>query len=178
MGLVEARHGRGYFVAERLGDSYRSAFSTWLTINLDELLDMLRVRGALTTLAGQRAIQLNNAVGIQGVADAHGSLLDAVKRGTDSSEIAELDVRFHRSIADASGSRLIANLLADLYDRLDEPRHAMMNLPGQPERSSREHKAIVDALMARDSDALARAVDEHIRSVCHTIDGYAQRSAD
>lgn len=168
MGLVEARHGAGYFVVGGIGERYRDAFVSWLTVHQDDLIDIYEVRGALTTLAAQRALRPESGASLQEIFDTHKALLDAVERGA-SDEVADLDVRFHSSIAEASGSRLITRLLSELYDQLAEPRHDIMSLPGQRERSAHEHQAIVDALEAGDRDAVARAVDAHIASVSRTI---------
>lgn len=167
MGLVEARHGAGYFVVGGISERYRDAFASWLTVHSDDLIDTYEVRGALMTLAAQRAMQRGE---LEPILAAHRTLLDAVAAGADGSEVAALDVRFHTSIAEASGSPLVTDLLRELYDRMAaEPSAAIMSLAGHPERSAREHQAIVDALLAGSPDAVARAVDEHIASVCNTI---------
>jgi GntR family transcriptional repressor for pyruvate dehydrogenase complex len=173
MGIVEARHGRGYFVSPGIGEIYRNAFAAWLTSNSDQLIDMYQIRGALTTLAAHRALLRREPSAVEDILAAHEAFVRAVQAGADAEQIADLDVRFHRSIAEASGSALIASLLNDLYDRLEEPRQTIMDLPGQGERSAREHQVIVDALRTREPAAVAQAIDAHIGSVCRTIEEYA-----
>lgn len=168
-GLVEARQGRGYFVTGTIGERYRNAFAEWLTIHSDELIAMLEIRGALTTVAARYALRRGDPAAIDEVIEAHNAFIDAVNRDADSHEIADLDVRFHRAIAQSSGNPLITNLLHELYDRLEEPRHAIMAMPGHSRRSAREHDAIVAALKSGDPEAVARAVDDHIASVCRRI---------
>jgi GntR family transcriptional regulator, transcriptional repressor for pyruvate dehydrogenase complex len=169
IGLVEARHGLGYFVASDISGTYRNAFATWVTLHGDDLIDMYQVRGALTKLAAERALLSLDGDAVQPILDAHHALVEAVERDAGPQDIADLDIAFHNSIGEASGSPLIASLLRELHERLNEPRHAIMSLPGQRTRSAEEHQSIVDALQAGDVDRVARAVDAHIASVCATI---------
>ena len=174
MGLVEARHGAGYFVVGGISERYRDAFASWLTVHANDLIDTYEVRGALMTLAARRALRRDDPEALAPILEAHQALIDAVAAGADGSEIAALDVRFHTSIAEASGSPLVTDLLRELYDRMAaEPSAAIMGLAGHSERSAREHQAIVDAMLAGSADAVARAVDAHIASVCSTIRSHA-----
>lgn len=173
MGLVEARHGRGYFVVASPSETFRAAFASWLAVHSDELIDLYQVRGALTTLAAQHALRRNDPTVIQRIVDAHEAFLVAVRTNGNAQQLADLDVGFHRAIAEASGSPLITGLLNDLFDGLEEPRHSIMSLSGHPERSGGEHDAIVQALRLGDPNEVARAVDLHITSVCDRIRGYA-----
>src|SRR5581483_3053175 len=174
LGLVEARHGSGYFVAGDIGGTYRSAFGRWLRNHSHELADLYEVRGALTTLAARHALRRNDGAAIEAIEAAHAAFVEAVANGSAPSELVELDVQFHREMAAASGSDLIAGLLDDLYSNLEEPRQAIMALPGQPERSAREHQAIVDSLRTGRIETVARAIDAHIESICRTIATHAE----
>jgi len=173
LGLVEARHGRGYFVAGDIGGTYRSAFGRWLKNHSHELTDLYEVRGALTTLAARHALRRGDSASIEAIDRAHAAFTRAVTSRSSPAELVELDVQFHREMARASGSELIAGLLDDLYANLEEPRQAIMALPGQPERSAQEHQAIVDSLHSGSIDAVARAIDAHIESICETIESNA-----
>jgi GntR family transcriptional repressor for pyruvate dehydrogenase complex len=176
MGLVEARQGRGYFVVGTIGERYRNAFAEWLTIHSGELIVMYEVRGALLALAGRYALRRGDPQAITQIVDVHRDFIEAVRRNADAQEIADLDVRFHRAMTEASGSALLADLLQELYDRLEEPRDAVMALPGHRERSAHEHEAIVTALQSGDPEAVTRAVDEHIASVCRRISTHRSAS--
>jgi GntR family transcriptional regulator, transcriptional repressor for pyruvate dehydrogenase complex len=169
LGLVQARHGRGYFVAGDIGDTYRSAFGRWLKNHSHELADLYEVRGALTTLAARHALRRNDSAAIEAIERAHAAFAEAVETGGSPADLVELDVQFHRQMARASGSELIAGLLDDLYANLEEPRQAIMALPRQPERSAQEHQAIVTSLHSGDIETVARAIDAHIESICQTI---------
>ena len=173
LGLVEARHGLGYFVATGIGETYRNAFAAWLTLHSDDLIDLYEVRGALTTLAARRALRSGDDAWLLHIVATHEALLEAIERDAPAQEIADLDVNFHNAIAEAGGSPLITGLLRELYERLTEPRQAIMDLPGHRERSAGEHQRIVDALRSGDPIAVADAVDAHISSVCNTIRTYA-----
>jgi DNA-binding FadR family transcriptional regulator len=172
-GLVEARHGAGYFVVAGVGEGYRDAFAAWLAVHSHDLIALLEVRGALWILAAQRALRPVPGVSLQQILDAHEAFVKAVEADAGAREVADLDVNFHNAIADAGGSPLISALLRELGDRLTEPRHDIMALPGQPQRSAREHLKIVDAFKASDPAAVAQAIDDHVQSTCRTISAQA-----
>lgn len=173
LGLIEARHGSGYFVAGNIGGTYRTAFGRWLKNHSHELADLYEVRGALTALSARQALRRGDRAAIEAIERAHAAFVDAVASGRSAAELVELDVQFHREMARASDSDLITGLLDDLYANLAEPRQAIMALPGQPERSAQEHQTIVDALRSGSIEAVTRAIDAHIESICKTIESNA-----
>ncbi len=105
--VVESQVGRGAFV---IGKPDLSAVSG-LTAPRD-LFDVIDVREIVETGALRLAQSRATPADRKAVSDALADLRAAVLRGE---ETAELDVRFHRAIIDASGSKL----LADIWGRLE-----------------------------------------------------------
>lgn len=169
VGLVTVQHGRGCFVATSRSDRYASSFSHWLAVHRDEVLELLKVRGALDELAAEAA-----AAGADPATVARLRELNALFRESDPEQLDELverDVAFHEVIAEASGSSLLADLLRDLHETFNESRHATLRPAGRPAESADEHDAIIDAIEQADPAAARAAVSAHLASVRASLTG-------
>jgi DNA-binding GntR family transcriptional regulator len=76
------------------------------------------------------------------------------------------DFRFHRAIWAAGDNQRAYNLLSAFHDAaiLDPWFHRIADMPGQSQRSIREHRAIVTALASRNPENAEEAVRAHCRS--------------
>jgi GntR family transcriptional repressor for pyruvate dehydrogenase complex len=72
------------------------------------------------------------------------------------------DVRFHAALADASHNPLYPVILGSMADLLIELRVAVAGLPGRVEGAEFHHRAVLDAVIARDAAAARRAMREHM----------------
>jgi DNA-binding FadR family transcriptional regulator len=79
----------------------------------------------------------------------------------DDPEVPELDSRFHRTIAAASGNRVLAAFVAALHSET-EPVHYLDLSPEVGRDTVRQHQRIVKAIAAHDPDAAEQAVVEHL----------------
>lgn len=164
LGLVRVFQGRGAFVTDRrsgLGEP----MARWLDLHRDEVLELLGVRGALDEYAGELAVERHDARQAAAIAAANARFASAVEAGASTEELVPLDIDFHVAIAEASGNRLLYDLLTDLHSYLAESRYLALVPPGRPAESAAEHALILDAIRSRDG-ALARlATSRHIASV-------------
>lgn len=80
---------------------------------------------------------------------------------------------FHTGVQRASGNRLLAALLAEVYGQSSELSHRALSVPGAMKRSWLDHKRIFAAIEARDPDAAASAMQRHLER----IDAAARRAA-
>lgn len=78
------------------------------------------------------------------------------------------DMNFHKAIASATKNKLMISL----FDTMNQVRRATVwgqlrstNLPPRDHASFAEHDAILDALMARDSDRAAEVMRAHLRTI-------------
>src|SRR5438128_1087547 len=106
-----------------------------------------------------------------GQGETRGSPLTTIKRTQRSEEVRlqiERAIRagdLHLAIAEASGVRLLYDLLSDLHSYLSESRHVALAPAGRPAKSASEHTLIVDAIVARDATLARLATTRHIASV-------------
>jgi DNA-binding FadR family transcriptional regulator len=164
LGMLKVQQGRGAFVTDRrsgLGEP----LARWLELHRDELLELHRVRGALDELAAQTAAERHDESSVEKLASAHEALRVAVDDGAAVEELMLLDMDFHIAVAEASGNRLLYDLLYDLHTYLAEARHFAFSAGGRPPRSVGEHGKVVEAVVAGDPSAARVAMSRHVETI-------------
>ncbi|MEU8362916.1 FCD domain-containing protein [Nonomuraea sp. NPDC048882] len=124
----------------------------------DELSDALTFRlavecGAAQVLATCELTDDRKAVLVRRLAELNQAGLDDYRR---------LDTAFHLSIAELTGSALLATTCADARSRISDLLNAIPMLQVNLDHAAVQHQAIVDAILAADPDAARRAVTEHL----------------
>ncbi len=79
----------------------------------------------------------------------------------------ELDSLFHEQLYSAGGSRILNHVLSDFHDYVKQARKASIASEGRSVKSTREHRAIFEAVKAGDADQAEELARLHIR---HTIE--------
>jgi len=166
MGLITVQQGRGAFVREGVASRYAGPFAKYIQMHRAELVELLKVRGALDELAAEDAALHGSASDLAKVTEACQQFGAAVENDAhDLAKMAELDVAFHMSIAESAGGDLLPKLLRELNGLLEESRRITLGLTGQPLRSAQGHQAIADAILAGDAVAARRAANLHVAAV-------------
>jgi len=83
-----------------------------------------------------------------------------------------LDTAFHLSIAELTGSTLLAAACADARLRVTDLLNAIPMLQANIEHSAVQHKAIVAAILAGDPESARRAVTEHLEGTAALLRGF------
>lgn len=161
-GLVEVRPGEGTFV--RGGDPIMTfAVMKGLEANTASARDMMELRhpleGQAAYLAAQRATPEELA--------AMARILERVEVDlVDSAVGDEADWEFHLAIALAAHNPLLVRVMHDLQETLRitvaTARKRLFAIDGMPERICQEHRAIYDAIVARQPEAARERMFEHI----------------
>ncbi|MCK2221614.1 FCD domain-containing protein [Actinomadura sp. ATCC 31491] len=164
-GYLDVRRGRygGAFVTyEPPAPDARDLRQAVAEMGHDDLADALTFRlavecGAAQVLAGaaqagelaeeQRALLLRRLAALDEAS------LDDYRR---------LDTAFHLSIAELTGSGLLATAVADARARVGDLLNAIPMLQANLDHAAVQHRAIVDAILAGDPDAARRAMTEHL----------------
>jgi DNA-binding FadR family transcriptional regulator len=168
VGLVRVQHGRGVYVSDRrsgLGEP----MARWIQLHRDEVLELHRVRGALDELAAQSAAERHDPDAVAAIVRAHETLRDLVADGLSLDELILVDIDFHVAIAEASGNRLLYDLLHDLHTYLAESRRIVFSKEGRPPESVAEHEQIVAAIAAGDAPAAAEGARRHVLSIREVV---------
>jgi len=83
----------------------------------------------------------------------------------DAKKFAVLDVEFHIALAKASGNTLVFDLVSMIRSHLVRVLPKVLLLPNAMPLSTKEHVAIVEAIVRRDADAARAAMHAHLGAV-------------
>ena len=144
-GHVTYHPNRGYFVTE---------------LSADDLFELYRIRQILEAEAlAQAVVEVSDA----DIADIE-KILEQVEQAAELGDVhalSEANRAFHFSIIELSGMNRLSRLIRQLWDASDIYRTVYFRDPVNRERVHSEHREIIDALKARDAQALIGAQNSH-----------------
>jgi DNA-binding FadR family transcriptional regulator len=108
--------------------------------------------------AGEAALQRQEA----DLAELEEVLAEARLLEADDPRVAELDARFHATLAHASGNRVLAAFVYALHE-VTEPVHHLDLNPETAKQTYRQHQAVVRAVRKQDAAAAQAAMTSHLR---------------
>jgi DNA-binding FadR family transcriptional regulator len=88
-----------------------------------------------------------------------------------------LDASFHIAIARSAGNPLIVKLVEDLRSVLEEHSLAAARVPYRRRAAAEEHRAIYDAIVDRDPDGAAGAMEAHLAAAERSFADPASKEA-
>ena len=156
-GLIERSPNRGAKVRE---------------VSVAEAVEITEVRGAVEALCARKAAERITDEQVGRLQELGQSMRDAVERD-DRRAYSEGNRRLHATVIEISGQRTAARTIERLRGQAVRYQFQLSQQPGRPSVSLPQHLAIIDAVCARDPEAAARAMNEHLRSVADTIRGEA-----
>jgi DNA-binding GntR family transcriptional regulator len=125
--------------------------------DMREIYDMLTV---LEALAARRAAEQGMPHAALAELETAVQDMDAALELDDRDAWAAADARFHNLLVAASGSRRLQTAVANVVDQASRARHLTLMLRPKPLTSNEDHRAVVEAIKARDP---ARAHDIHFQ---------------
>lgn len=134
-----------------------------MALDLEGLVKMVEALAEAEGAVAYRAARRINAVQARALEQA-ADACEAFVRYPDAAHdpYFDLNLGFHRALIDAAGNEFLEQAVYHNANRLIGYLSARHDLPGEPRRSARDHRAICDAVLAADGD---RARDEMIRHV-------------
>jgi GntR family transcriptional regulator, transcriptional repressor for pyruvate dehydrogenase complex len=98
-------------------------------------------------------------------------VLDREERaGAEDPAMADVDISFHSAVAEASGNRVLASVVAALHRAMRPGAQ-----PGAARETAAQHRAVVDAIRAGDPAAAATAMAVHLDYVREQDDAWTVR---
>ena len=174
-GLVAASPRRGFVVTVPTVEHMREVYEV-----------IAGIEGQAVKLAAERAdasvlAQLEESLAAQEAA------LAAIDASSDSAEAlaawTAADKRFHRLLREAAGNRVMLELMRQFEGHLHRARVAAIRLRPRPRQSTDEHRAVLDAIIARDPDrarhlhlAHRERADRAMLDVIHDFSGVVLRA--
>jgi DNA-binding GntR family transcriptional regulator len=144
-GYIERNPARGYLVPR---------------LTVADLYELFELRESLESLASRSAAlrATDEEIGeMDRLCDAY-----AVAEGLE--EWAELGARFHRLVVVASRNRRLATILDSLNDQIHFGRRSSLHgAEARHQDALREHRAILEAIKARDGDRAEQLARVHVR---------------
>ena len=164
-GLLNARPGAGIFVADVLGSAFAPALTELFARHDEAVFDYISFRRDLEGLAAERAARLASDTDLAVVNTVFEKMVAAhPKRNSD--EEARLDAQFHMAITEASHNVVMLHMMRSMYQLLRDGvfynRQVMFKQRTTRQALLDQHRAINDALQARDPEAARAAVHTHL----------------
>ena len=146
----------GTFIKSVVGDSFASLSEE---LRHATYRDLLEFREVMECRAVQNIIRTASDEQI----DALYSLLDEPPEEAEAAS--QLDRYFHFQLAKLSGNRLFSCFIDTYYELIREIKTRSMRTESRRAAVIREHRAILDALRARDVEAAQERVRRHLDAV-------------
>ena len=146
-GLVTLKPRRGCYVTEISERDLDEVFS---------IMSMLE--GECARLSATKATE-GDFVRLRGI---HADLEKAAEKG-NIDRFFEANQAFHRSIQEFADNRWLLQVIEDLRKVIKLSRHHSLYSEGRLEQALAEHRALLDALIARDASAAEALMRAHIR---------------
>ncbi|MCS4504242.1 HTH-type transcriptional regulator LutR [wastewater metagenome] len=174
--LVKTHQGRGTFVAETLPEKPVFSLSSD-SLDPVELRHVYEIRREVE--AGAAALAAGNAdeAAIAAMREAFAALERSVHEDRPG---ARHDLAFHRAIAEATGNRFFPEFLSFFYPRVMESitaaRSNTARISGRAQAVQAEHRAILDAILAREPEEARAAMRVHLTNAMRRL-GLARTDA-
>jgi GntR family transcriptional regulator, transcriptional repressor for pyruvate dehydrogenase complex len=146
VGLIEARKTDGYFVRS-IAEDMIGPLKAFIEDELRNLLDFMEVRKILDIWCAGEAIN-------KGTEEDFRQIREAVELGQDAG--------FHIAIAKASHNIILYHLVAHMHKLLSSISFIKKRRQNIAERTSRQHRKILDAIIEKDRETAENAIREHI----------------
>ena len=178
-GLLKTRAGAGIFVAEVLGSAFSPALTQLFASHDEAVFDYISFRRDIEALAAERAARLGSDSDLKVIQTIFDRMKAAQNRRTPEEE-ARLDAQFHGAIIEASHNVVTLHMMRSMFELLREGvfynRQVMFKQRTTRAALLDQHRAINDALQARDPVAARAAVVAHLDYVEQALQD--QRKAD
>jgi len=186
-GYVESRRGRsgGTFVTRKPPAPDRVELRRLAREDGEKLADALTFRLAVETGSADVLAQLMARSAMKGEGEVGGggarAVLEArladVNRASPR-DYRRLDTLFHLSIAELTGSSLLAAACTDARMRLNDLLNAIPVLQRNIDHTAGQHAAIVAAILAGDAERARRSVAEHLEGTGALLRGFLALSEE
>lgn len=143
VGLVENLPHRGAYVRK---------------MSIEEILEVYYIRAALAGVCAQLATKRISEAQKKRLSE----LCDEMEKpGEDHQTMLRQNFEFHNIIFQAAHAPRIESLALQYYHQSEQYRALSLELPGRFEEACREHRGIVQAILAGDNDAAEKTSREH-----------------
>ncbi len=164
LGVIEAQHGNGLFVAEFSFRPLIEQLPYGLADSSRAIQEILTAREAMEVGLMPAVARVDDAAALERCAEIAREMIAVEERGET---FVELDADFHRTLYSGLGNPLVENLIELFWNLFGELfDHAGTSLPDGPSLDRGiVHLRIVEALQARDADLAITRMREHFEDL-------------
>jgi DNA-binding GntR family transcriptional regulator len=129
----------------------------------DEALEIAQTRLAIEVMVARQAAEHIDDTGRKALRAVEADMRRAVREGDDLA-FSRRNAALHREIQRIARNETAARILSTLRSHLVRLQYRVILLPGRPQSSLAEHRAIVEAICAGDESAAEKAMRRHLTS--------------
>lgn len=167
-GLLAARAGAGIYVADVLGSAFSPALIRLFSAHEEAVFDYIAFRRDLESIAAERAASHGSDTDLK-VIDTLFRKMEAAHSKRNPADEAELDAQFHMAIIEASHNVIMLHMMRSIFDLLRDGvffnRQIMFKNRTTRDLLLEHHRAVNDAIQARDGATAKAGVIEHLTFV-------------
>ncbi|PTX54757.1 GntR family transcriptional regulator [Litoreibacter ponti] len=167
-GLLATKAGAGIYVAEVVGAAFSDALVQLFADHDEAVFDYISFRRDLEGLAAARAARMGSDTDLT-VVDTIFRKMEAAHTKRNPAEEAQLDAEFHLAIIEASHNVIMLHMMRAMFQMLREGvfynRQMMFKQRTTRDTLLDQHRAINEALQARDEAGARAAVEAHLTYV-------------
>jgi GntR family transcriptional regulator, transcriptional repressor for pyruvate dehydrogenase complex len=154
--------GNGSFTVADFANTLNHSLDFLLSVDEADYRELFEVRRILEGEAAALAASRRSDDDAARMAAA----IDAMEAALDSEAgFITADLRFHLTIAEATGNRLIAHLMDAIRSLLQRSLSSAYNIPGSPEGAVVLHRLILEAIAAGRPEEARQRMQEHVSRV-------------
>lgn len=143
---------------------------TVIGINEEDLRDIFDIRERLEGTAARLAALRHTDEQLAQLKEAL-DLQEFYYKKSDPEQIKQMDNRFHELVYRLSGSMTFYDTLIPLHKKVQKYRRASVENHSRAEASVKEHRAVFEAIAAKDADAAELQMTKHIHNAYTHITG-------
>lgn len=172
-GLLVARPGAGVYVAEMLGAAFSEALVGLFASHEEALFDYIAFRRDLEGMAAERAARHASDTDLKVIAAVF-ARMEAAHDKRNPADEAALDAEFHLAIIEASHNIVMLHMMRAMFDLLKAGvfynRSRLFRNRATRDALLAQHRAILEAILARDPVAARAAAEAHLTYVETSLD--------
>lgn len=162
-GYLTVKHGIGVFIAspEHLIQKMTEAFF----VTSHQIKDFFAVRKILEEWTVKWAIENSNDDQFNTLEQIVNEANEILTGEIDYNLLAELDHKFHMTLANYSKNGVLIRIMNFLIDLLSESRNKSIQIPGRVNQSVQEHSKILQAIKQKNIKIAQQLMKDHLDSV-------------
>lgn len=164
-GLLETKAGAGIYVSDKLGALFPAALVSLFAAHPEAVFDYVAFRRDIEGIAAERAARYGSETDLALIDEIFGKM-EAAHQKSDPAEESQLDAEFHIAITEAGHNIIMLHMMRAMFEMLRGGvfynRQIMFRHRTTRDMLLEQHRAIRDAILARDGEGARAAVHTHL----------------